>query len=120
MSTKTRNTIPHFADVPLQSETSGNPSASNPPTQTNWLDAIGGDAERLAWKTNEQIPISGLYTSADLKDVDHLETMPGLAPFLRGPYPTMYVMRPWTVRQYAGFSTAKESNAFYRRNLSAG
>ena len=61
-----------------------------------------------------------LYTAADLAGVDHLDTMPGMPPFLRGPYATMYVLRPWTVRQYAGFSTAKDSNAFYRRNLAAG
>src|SRR5262249_52738423 len=57
---------------------------------------------------------------ADLDGVDHLDTMPGMPPFLRGPYPTMYVLRPWTIRQYAGFSTARDSNAFYRRNLAAG
>src|SRR5690606_2512876 len=56
----------------------------------------------------------------DLEGVSHLATMPGIAPFLRGPYSTMYVKKPWTVRQYAGFSTAEESNAFYRRNLAAG
>jgi methylmalonyl-CoA mutase len=72
------------------------------------------------WQTPEHIPVKPLYTAADLRDVDHLDTMPGVPPFLRGPYPTMYVLRPWTVRQYAGFSTAKDSNAFYRRNLAAG
>ncbi len=61
-----------------------------------------------------------LFTAADLHDVDFLHTYPGIAPYLRGPYPTMYVTQPWTVRQYAGFSTATESNAFYRRNLAAG
>ena len=61
-----------------------------------------------------------MYTAADLQGVDHLDTMPGLPPFVRGPYATMYVQQPWTVRQYAGFSTAKDSNAFYRRNLAAG
>ncbi|MBB3205326.1 methylmalonyl-CoA mutase [Rhodopirellula rubra] len=115
MTTTNATKLPNFADVPLQSE-----QAAKATTKENWADAIGGDPSRLNWKTNEQIPIKGLYTSSDLSDVDHLETMPGFAPFLRGPYPTMYVMRPWTVRQYAGFSTAKESNAFYRRNLSAG
>ena len=74
----------------------------------------------LAWQTPEQIPVRPLYTAADLEGVDHLDTMPGMPPFLRGPYATMYVQRPWTVRQYAGFSTAKDSNAFYRRNLAAG
>src|SRR6056297_192851 len=107
------NAIPNFSDVSLQSD---RPT----PSRESWVDAVGGDPHRLSWQTGEQIPIEALYTSADLDDVDHLETMPGFAPFLRGPYPTMYVMRPWTVRQYAGFSTAKESNAFYRRNLAAG
>jgi methylmalonyl-CoA mutase len=78
------------------------------------------DDPLLVWLTPEQIPVRPLYTAADLQGVDHLETMPGMPPFLRGPYATMYVQRPWTVRQYAGFSTAKESNAFYRRNLAAG
>jgi methylmalonyl-CoA mutase len=68
----------------------------------------------------EQIDVKPLYTSKDYEGLAHLNTMPGLPPFLRGPYPTMYVTRPWTVRQYAGFSTAEESNAFYRRNLAAG
>ncbi|MGB0867542.1 MAG: methylmalonyl-CoA mutase family protein, partial [Granulosicoccaceae bacterium] len=72
------------------------------------------------WQTPEGIDIRGLYTSADREGLDFLHTQPGSAPFLRGPYPTMYVQKPWTVRQYAGFSTAEESNAFYRRNLAAG
>ncbi|MDR1514190.1 MAG: methylmalonyl-CoA mutase family protein [Synergistaceae bacterium] len=70
--------------------------------------------------TMEQIDVKPLYTEKDYDGLSHLNTMPGLPPFLRGPYPTMYVTRPWTVRQYAGFSTAEESNAFYRRNLAAG
>ncbi|WP_252503001.1 methylmalonyl-CoA mutase [Sporosarcina sp. Marseille-Q4943] len=70
--------------------------------------------------TNEGISIKSEYTSEDIEGVDHLEDMPGIAPNTRGPYPTMYVARPWTVRQYAGFSTAEESNAFYRRNLAMG
>ena len=72
------------------------------------------------WDTPEGIPHRGLYTAADLDDLAHLDGMPGFAPFVRGPYPTMYVQKPWTVRQYAGFSTAEDSNAFYRRNLAAG
>jgi methylmalonyl-CoA mutase len=72
------------------------------------------------WQTLEQIPLKPVYTSADLADVGHLEYTAGIAPFLRGPYATMYVQKPWTIRQYAGFSTATESNAFYRRNLAAG
>ncbi len=76
--------------------------------------------EQPVWMTPEQIPVKGIYTVEDLEDMEHLNYAAGIAPFLRGPYSTMYVMRPWTVRQYAGFSTAEESNAFYRRNLAAG
>ena len=72
------------------------------------------------WLTPEQIPVKPVYTEADLESMEHLHYAAGLPPFLRGPYSTMYVMQPWTVRQYAGFSTAEESNAFYRRNLAAG
>ncbi|MCA9072965.1 MAG: hypothetical protein KDA84_28775, partial [Planctomycetaceae bacterium] len=97
--------IPNFADVPLKAaDDVSRPQPDVDPT----------------WTAPEQIPIKPFYTSKDLADVDHLESMPGIPPFLRGPYATMYVQRPWTVRQYAGFSTAKESNAFYRRNLAAG
>ena len=80
----------------------------------------GLDPEALDYLTIEQIPIKPLYTEADYAGMTHLPYMAGIPPFLRGPYPTMYVTRPWTVRQYAGFSTAEESNAFYRRNLAAG
>jgi methylmalonyl-CoA mutase len=73
-----------------------------------------------AWLTPEGIAVKPLYGEADLAGIDFLETWPGIAPYLRGPYPTMYVNQPWTVRQYAGFSTAEDSNAFYRRNLAAG
>ncbi|MGN6145139.1 MAG: methylmalonyl-CoA mutase [Mesorhizobium sp.] len=72
------------------------------------------------WQTPEGIPVKPLYGESDLKGVPDLDTYPGLPPFVRGPYPTMYVQQPWTIRQYAGFSTAEESNAFYRRNLAAG
>jgi methylmalonyl-CoA mutase len=74
----------------------------------------------LLFETNEQIKVKSLYTKEDLSSEDHLDSMPGLPPYTRGPYPAMYVNRPWTVRQYAGFSTAEESNAFYRRNLAMG
>ncbi|MCW1843548.1 methylmalonyl-CoA mutase [Prosthecomicrobium hirschii] len=73
-----------------------------------------------AWTTPEDIAVAPAYTAADLAGLDFLDTWPGLPPFLRGPYPTMYVNQPWTIRQYAGFSTAEDSNAFYRRNLAAG
>jgi methylmalonyl-CoA mutase len=77
-------------------------------------------APSAGWDTPEGIPHQPLYSERDLSAVEHLGTLPGMAPFVRGPYPTMYVQKPWTVRQYAGFSTAEESNAFYRRNLAAG
>ena len=80
----------------------------------------GKPFESLMHRTMEQIDVEPLYTEADYEGMSHLSYMAGLPPFLRGPYPTMYVTRPWTVRQYAGFSTAEESNAFYRRNLAAG
>ncbi len=82
--------------------------------------AAKGCTENETWMTAEQIPVKGNYTATDLEGMEHLNYAAGIAPFLRGPYSTMYVMRPWTIRQYAGFSTAEESNAFYRRNLAAG
>src|SRR5689334_15739734 len=72
------------------------------------------------WLTPEGISVKPHYSDADTKDIDFLDTWPGAAPFLRGPYPAMYAAQPWTIRQYAGFSTAEDSNAFYRRNLAAG
>jgi len=80
--------------------------------------APDGSAE--PWLTPEDIPVKPRYGEDDLKGIDFLDTWPGIPPYLRGPYPTMYVNQPWTVRQYAGFSTAEDSNAFYRRNLAAG
>ncbi|HYQ91244.1 MAG TPA: methylmalonyl-CoA mutase family protein, partial [Candidatus Competibacteraceae bacterium] len=82
--------------------------------------ATGKSLEELVFRTMEQIDIKPLYRWDDIKNLEHLGYLAGIPPFLRGPYPAMYVMRPWTVRQYAGFSTAEESNAFYRRNLAAG
>ncbi|MFO1428779.1 MAG: methylmalonyl-CoA mutase [Candidatus Competibacteraceae bacterium] len=82
--------------------------------------ATGKSLEELVFRTMEQIDIKPLYRWDDIKHLEHLGYLAGIPPFLRGPYPAMYVMRPWTVRQYAGFSTAEESNAFYRRNLAAG
>ncbi|MFV0451247.1 MAG: methylmalonyl-CoA mutase [Propioniciclava sp.] len=84
------------------------------------LAELGATGEEATWTTPELIDVAPLYTGADLEGLDFLDTRPGLPPFLRGPYATMYVNRPWTIRQYAGFSTAEESNAFYRRNLAAG
>jgi methylmalonyl-CoA mutase len=109
-------TIPDFSGITLDEPVSGN--------GTDWASAFQKQAGRApaeaAWKTPEGIDVAPLYTAGDLAEVDFLQTMPGIAPFLRGPYPTMYVNQPWTIRQYAGFSTAEESNAFYRRNLTAG
>ncbi|HYO81053.1 MAG TPA: methylmalonyl-CoA mutase [Bryobacteraceae bacterium] len=82
--------------------------------------AAAGTQPLSSWLTAEHIPVKPWYTLDDLNRVEHLEYAAGIPPFLRGPYSTMYVMRPWTIRQYAGFSTAEESNAFYRRNLAAG
>ena len=91
-------------------------------TRTEWrepkLAAPRADGE--PWITPEEIPVKPVYSTDDLKRLDFLDTWPGIAPFLRGPYPAMYVTQPWTIRQYAGFSTAEDSNAFYRRNLAAG
>ncbi|MBJ2160796.1 MAG: methylmalonyl-CoA mutase, partial [Muribaculaceae bacterium] len=72
------------------------------------------------WTTPELIPVKPVYTKTDLEGLEHLNYMSGIPPFLRGPYSAMYPLRPWTIRQYAGFSTAAESNAFYRRNLASG
>jgi methylmalonyl-CoA mutase len=81
---------------------------------------INSSIDDLLFETNEQIKLKPLYTKDDREGIEHLNDLPGLPPYTRGPYPTMYVNRPWTVRQYAGFSTAEESNAFYRRNLAMG
>ncbi len=80
----------------------------------------GKPVDELNWQTPEGIEVKPLYTAADLEGIGHVDSLPGMAPFMRGPKATMYAGRPWTVRQYAGFSTAEESNAFYRRNLAAG
>jgi methylmalonyl-CoA mutase len=80
----------------------------------------GKSVDSLVWDTPEGLPVKPLYTAEDLEGIEHLNTLPGLPPYVRGPMATMYAGRPWTIRQYAGFSTAKESNAFYRRNLAAG
>ncbi len=82
--------------------------------------APDGDLSRLTWRTPEGLEVKPLYTAADLQGLAHTDTLPGFAPFLRGPQPTMYAVRPWTIRQYAGFSTAEASNAFYRKSLAAG
>ncbi|MCP5148681.1 MAG: methylmalonyl-CoA mutase [Pseudomonadales bacterium] len=80
----------------------------------------GKSLDELVWHTAEDIPVKPLYTAADVQDLPYTDTMPGLAPYIRGPQATMYAGRPWTIRQYAGFSTAEESNAFYRKALAGG
>ncbi|WP_417796007.1 methylmalonyl-CoA mutase [Terasakiella pusilla] len=112
------STIPNFANVAL--DTSG----LNDKDVADWKSRIEGQSGKklddLNWRTPEGIDVKPLYSAEDLNDIDSLETLPGFAPFKRGPYNSMYTTRPWTIRQYAGFSTAEESNAFYRRNLAAG
>ncbi|MDP1567630.1 MAG: methylmalonyl-CoA mutase family protein, partial [Polaromonas sp.] len=82
--------------------------------------APGGDLGALNWQTPDGITVKPLYTAEDVKDLPYTNTLPGFEPFIRGPQATMYAVRPWTIRQYAGFSTAEESNAFYRKALAAG
>ena len=110
--------IPDFSDIELGA------GAAPSGDKQEWLEALrastGKDVDALTWQTPEGISVKPLYTAEDLTDLDFLRTYPGIAPYLRGPYPTMYTTQPWTIRQYAGFSTAEESNAFYRRNLAAG
>ena len=106
--------VPNFAEIPLRGD-----DLSPAVDAGRSVPVIGADAA-TPWTTPEGIDVAAIYTAADLEGIDVLDTYPGIAPFLRGPYPTMYVTQPWTIRQYAGFSTAQESNAFYRRNLAAG
>ena len=82
--------------------------------------APGGKLESLDWLTPDGITVKPLYTAADVAGLEYADTLPGFAPFVRGPQATMYAVRPWTIRQYAGFSTAEASNAFYRQALAAG
>src|SRR5260221_6429663 len=95
--------IPNFANIAFENPARAEPAGGTEP-----------------WLTPESIPVKSGYSEADLEGIDFLETWPGIAPYLRGPYPTMYVNQPWTIRQYAGFSTPEETNACYRRNLAAG
>lgn len=99
-------------------------NAANKASRKQWADAVkaatGKTVDELVTETMEQVNVEPLYTADCYKDMEHIGYTAGIAPNLRGPYATMYVVRPWTVRQYAGFSTAEESNAFYRRNLAAG
>jgi methylmalonyl-CoA mutase len=110
--------IPDFAEVDLGTAPPADEAAKR--WRAAVADATGADPEAQTWDTPEGIGVKPLYTGDDLAGLDFLGTYPGVAPFLRGPYPAMYATQPWTIRQYAGFSTAEESNAFYRRNLAAG
>ncbi|MFY9151020.1 MAG: methylmalonyl-CoA mutase family protein, partial [Prolixibacteraceae bacterium] len=101
---------PNFKDINIK-------AAAPQPKTGEW---VAENKIEKNWMTAEQIPVKPVYTKEDLEGMEHLNYAAGVAPYLRGPYSVMYAMQPWTVRQYAGFSTAEESNAFYRRNLAAG
>jgi methylmalonyl-CoA mutase len=111
--------IPDFGEIPLDDPAAG-PTVGPRQWQDAWRRETGKDLGEALWETPEGIAVKPLYGADDLAGLDFLGTYPGIAPYLRGPYPTMYVNQAWTIRQYAGFSTAEESNAFYRRNLAAG
>ena len=110
--------IPDFTQIPFQQ------AIQSEVAFAKWKESLkaetGKSFEENFYRTMEQIDVAPLYDENVYKDCNHLDFVAGIPPFLRGPYATMYVTRPWTVRQYAGFSTAEESNAFYRRNLAAG
>ncbi|MCQ6273768.1 methylmalonyl-CoA mutase [Bacillus sp. V3B] len=110
------NSKPNFKKVKL--------ATVNQSREEDWKkkveEEISRSIDELVFETNEGILTKAVYTESDSENVQHMNDMPGLPPYTRGPYPTMYVNKPWTVRQYAGFSTAEESNAFYRRNLAMG
>ncbi len=101
---------PMFSETDISQLQAAQPSSHNPD--------VSGSSDQ--WITAEKIPVRKFYTSRDLEGMEHLDYAAGIPPFLRGPYSSMYVLQPWTIRQYAGFSTAEDSNAFYRRNLAAG
>ncbi len=111
-------TIPNFASVALGSKRIGD---ANTDTWAARVERFTGKKmSDLLWHTPEQVDVKPEYSAEDLVGIQHLDSFPGLPPFVRGPYATMYTLKPWTVRQYAGFSTAEASNAFYKRNLAAG
>ncbi|UGU32328.1 methylmalonyl-CoA mutase [Mycolicibacterium smegmatis] len=126
MTATTGSEIRSFADVPLEGETPA--AAATPEARDAQVSAAasahGYAPDQLTWTTPEGIDVKPVYIAADRDEAVEagypLDSFPGAPPFIRGPYPTMYVNQPWTIRQYAGFSTAAESNAFYRRNLAAG
>ncbi|MDP2448395.1 MAG: methylmalonyl-CoA mutase [Polaromonas sp.] len=109
MSTPKPSSSPEFASASLEAWAKA--AAKSAP---------GGDVNALNWQTPDGITVKPLYTADDIKDLPYTDTLPGFEPFIRGPQATMYAVRPWTIRQYAGFSTAEESNAFYRKALAAG
>ena len=111
--------IPDFGGLAWQrpAGATGSNGADHPAGATG---SNGAGPAEPGWITPEGIEVAGCYRAADLDGIDFLPGYPGIAPFLRGPYPTMYLNQPWTIRQYAGFSTAADSNAFYRRNLAGG
>ena len=102
---------PNFKDIDIKNAGFAATNAAE------WAKANGIEAN---WKTPEHINVKPVYTKEDLEGMEHLNFVSGIPPYLRGPYSAMYPLRPWTIRQYAGFSTAEESNAFYRRNLASG
>ncbi len=108
---------PNFKDIELNLKSK---SVSRKDWEEKFKQETGKSLDDFILETMEQIPVKSLYTNDDLKELEHKDYLSGLPPFFRGPYATMYVQRPWTIRQYAGFSTAEESNAFYRRNLAQG
>jgi len=107
---------PDFTKIPLDIDA---PRMAREEWENAFEKETGMSVREAVWETMEKIPVKPLYNRNDTKSCEHLDYLSGIPPFLRGPYSTMYVGRPWTVRQYAGFSTAEESNAFYRRNLAA-
>ncbi|RCL82637.1 MAG: methylmalonyl-CoA mutase, partial [PS1 clade bacterium] len=108
--------LPDFSNISFDAS-----AAIEPENQKqDWQEAINQNNDRKSRETPEGLSLKRLYTEEDTKDLPHMGGYPGIPPYIRGPYATMYVNKPWTVRQYAGFSTAEASNAFYRRNLKAG
>jgi len=103
---------PDFSQIDYLPEAASAGNASRP--------ASNSRPEGISWKTPESIPLKKRFEKSDVEELHHLDFAAGIPPYLRGPYASMYTVRPWTIRQYAGFSTAEESNAFYRRNLAAG
>ena len=116
--------MPNRPDSDAKASASPGPAFA-PATLDQWARAAaksapGGDVAALSWVTPEGLTLKPLYTAADTADLPYTNTLPGFEPFIRGPQATMYAVRPWTIRQYAGFSTAEASNDFYRKALAAG